>query len=418
MKINSNTGIFVTACITILILLIFITPQSFAYVKLPFLGFSLAAIFFGILKGKYKKNNILFFPYYAAFGFLTIIWAFVGILRGNSGQAIIESVNIYFVYMWIYCILIIHISSIKYQKYIDNIFCFSAIGISFFCFYTLLDSIYGLAWFGSVITTEMLLVIGINDGYTQMNNINVGMFSFIIPYILSRVIIGVQEKRHILIISLVISVVALILASRRIVLVLFFIAPILSYLLKIVISGRDKVIRERVFKFYILISFVVISCILFYYYYDPVLFEGFSDRMISVFIQDDLSERQLQNYALIKGFYKYPIFGSGFGGLTDVIRSDERPWTFELTYSRILFNSGLVGVALLLVFNCFFIFAALKKIRNLTQKSIYISLLVGFFCVSIASTSNPYMNSFDFIFVLSIIPLILNTKEINRSTQV
>jgi hypothetical protein len=29
------------------------------------------------------------------------------------------------------------------------------------------------------------------------------------------------------------------------------------------------------------------------------------------------------------------IAGSGFGGITDVVRSDERPWTFELTYSRL-----------------------------------------------------------------------------------
>jgi O-antigen ligase len=115
------------------------------------------------------------------------------------------------------------------------------------------------------------------------------------------------------------------------------------------------------------------------------------------------------------GLSEHFFWGSGFGGVADVVRSDERPWTFELTYSRLLFNGGLIGFGLLMLFYLAYLILALRKIRQSFHAPIYISLLTGFLSVSIASVSNPYMSSFDFLFVLSIIPLILNSKDQPRT---
>jgi hypothetical protein len=119
----------------------------------------------------------------------------------------------------------------------------------------------------------------------------------------------------------------------------------------------------------------------------------------------------LQHAALIEGFEGQYLLGSRFGGLTDVIGSDERPWTYELTYSRIPFNSGVIGVLSLATIFSYYFLAAILKIRSSSHKNIYLPLMAGLLAVLIASASNPYLSSFDFVFVLSIIPLILNTKE-------
>ena len=94
-----------------------------------------------------------------------------------------------------------------------------------------------------------------------------------------------------------------------------------------------------------------------------------------------------------------------------MIRSDERPWTFELTYSRLLFNAGLLGMGLLLLFFCTYLLLTLRKIRHSAHASIHVSMLTGFLTVLIAAASNPYLSSFDFLFALSIIPLILNSRD-------
>jgi hypothetical protein len=106
------------------------------------------------------------------------------------------------------------------------------------------------------------------------------------------------------------------------------------------------------------------------------------------------------------------FWGSGFGGLTSVIRSDDRPWTFELTYSRLLFNAGTLGIGILLLFFSTYLLLTLRKIRRSSSAAIHVSLLTGFLAVLIAAASNPYLSSFDFLFALSIIPLILNTRDL------
>lgn len=399
--------------IFLLFLFIFIAPQSFAYIKAPFLLIAIIMIFFGILVKRYTINNFLFLAYYVFFTFFTITWSFIGTLQGGDAQGIVESIRVYVIFMWIWAILTIYISNKNYEKQIDRIFVFSAIGISFLCFLTIIDAMYDLSLFSEFIKDEMLLEVGIHEGYVQLNNVNVGMFCFIIPYITSRLITGVEENRGMLRISLIISLIALILASRRIIMALFFLVPAMVYLISAVTDSNSRIIGKNVAKFYGLILFSAFVFIFSYYYYDQLMFENYLLRIKEIFTTDNDSPRQLQHISLLNGFYENPILGSGFGGLTDSIRSDERPWTYELTYQKLLFNSGLLGILLLSSFYIFYIFSVFKKIRNSSvHKSIYISLLVGFFCVLIATASNPYLSSFDFIFALSIIPLILNSREL------
>lgn len=413
MRLSNTAKTFLKVSTAILFLLAFMVPQSFAYIKVPFLGFSLVAIIIGMIRNEWKINNPLFFPYYAVFGSMTIIFSFIGLLRGNPEEAIFDSIRLYFVFMWIYFILALYISNTNYQKHIDQIFCISAIGISATAFYTLLNSLYSLNWISDDVASEMLLEVGIREGYIQMNNVNVGMFTFIIPYLLSRIIIDRINAGYTLIFCLVLSVVAAILASRRIVIIVFFLAPILTYVISRVIGIRKHEVLKRAFLFYLSVCLGITLLSLYFYNYFPAAYEGFVHRLADVFTKDETSPRQEQHVALLQGFFNYPLFGSGFGGLVDSIRSEERPWTFELTYSRILFNSGIIGFSLLSAFYIYYVVATLGKIKRSDHKTIYVPLLVGFFCVLIASASNPYLSSFDFIFVLSIIPLILNTRDVS-----
>src|SRR5207244_3254495 len=116
-------------------------------------------------------------------------------------------------------------------------------------------------------------------------------------------------------------------------------------------------------------------------------------------------ERTIQKPYLMAGFARAPLLGSGFGAYAGYLRSEERPWTYELTYHRLLFNVGLVGLAVLgaLFFTYFvLVFRLLGRFRE--GSAIPFGLVVGFCSLLIGAYSNPYFGSFDYLFYLGFLP--------------
>lgn len=397
--------------VIILLLMIFVIPQSFMQLKLPFLSLALLGIAIGVFRGNYKISSRAFILYYFLFSLLAVIWCIIGLVNGSPTIAVIESFRVYFVYMWIYFVITIYISNRDYHQHVDKLICVAAVGIGIIALYALADHVYGLGWLDQTLADDMYLQVGVHDGYVQMNNVNIGMLTFIIPYLLGRVILEQSSSRRLLSFGLVIAVVSALLASRRIVLLLLVLAPLVTYVVAVFAGERDKKTRRQVLAFYSILIIITVSSYWLATLTSPALVEGFLGRVLDIFKNDPESDRQLQHRGLIEGFTNQYLVGSGFGGMIDVIRSDERPWTFELTYSRLLFNSGLLGIVLLGSFFTYYVFLGIKKIKSSRHKKVYVPLMVGFVSVLIASASNPYLSSFDFLFALSIIPLILNTRE-------
>ena len=390
-------------------LMVFVLPQSYAIVKLPLLFLCVGLIAINALRGTYKIASRSSFLYYLVFSSLAAFWSIIGALRGNPDQAIIESTTLYVVYMWIYAVLVLHLSSTRLDVVLKPFISVVSIGISLFCFYVLVDYFLALDWLGESIKEEMYLGIGVHDGYIQMNNINVGMYCFLIPYLFASILIEGRSVGKLTIFAFGLSIVGVLLASRRIVLVLVFLAPLLTYATLRLTGGPRARVFGRCIRSYVVFLLFGASFLIWLYEYNQVIFEGLTHRMTEIFAVDPHSERQKQHLALVAGFLDYPVFGSGFGGLVEIIRSVERPWTFELTYSKLLFNSGLVGVISLAVFFGTFLLHLFSRIRATHSNQLtFVPLLVGFFSVILAAGSNPYLSSFDFLFVMSVIPLMLN----------
>lgn len=395
-----------------LMMMIFIIPQSFFWLKLPFLGVVLLWVMVEGARDRWKIRSEAFLPYYLIFGILTVSWCIVGLIRGNPEIAALEALRVYVVYMGGFCALAIYVSSFDYLKYVDRVVVAGAFGICAVAIYALLDIIFQLGWLPEFVKEDMYLQVGVHDGYIQMNNVNIGMLAFIVPYLISRLILGERrDGRARLIFGLMVAVIAAILASRRAVLALVLITPMLAVVIGALTGQVTHRLRRRFVQFYVLpLLFAGVGGWLVFYTGIDFL-DGFTERVLSTFITDHDEPRPLQHAALMVGFSDSYFWGSGFGGLTSVIRSDERPWTFELTYSRLLFNAGLLGVGLLVLFFSVYLLLTLRKIRRSGHAHIQVPLLTGFLSVLIASASNPYLSSFDFLFVLSIIPLILNTSD-------
>jgi hypothetical protein len=407
-----NLSSLTKASMGMLMLMVFVIPQSFMAVKLPFLAAVLIWMMVEGTSNQWKIRSWAFLNYYLIFCLMSMVWGVIGLAKGNPEIAILEALRVYVVYMAIFCALAIYVSNLDYQKHVDGVVVTGALGIGLVAVYTLVDHIFQLGWLPQFIKDEMYLQVGLHDGYVQMNNVNIGMLTFIAPYLLSRLLLSERKDRHAyLILGLVVAVASALLASRRVVLVLLLIVPLLIFAINFLAGQATSRHRRRWTQAYLLLLLTagVGTWMVSYWGFD--FLDGFVSRVMGAFNSDPDAPRPLQHAALMAGFADNFLWGSGFGGITDVVRSDERPWTFELTYSRLLFNGGVIGFGLLMLFFLVYLLLVLRKIRQSAHAPIYISLLTGFLSVSIAAASNPYLSSFDFLFALSIIPLILNTRD-------
>jgi len=126
-------------------------------------------------------------------------------------------------------------------------------------------------------------------------------------------------------------------------------------------------------------------------------------RLKQAFSSED--ERTIQRPYLIAGFMKSPVFGSGFGAFAGYVRSDERPWTYELTYHRMLFNLGIVGVTVLGVLFSLYFATVVRQLRQFKDEAtIPFALLVAYCSFFVGAYSNPYFGSFDLLFFVGLLP--------------
>ncbi|MFV1975717.1 MAG: hypothetical protein ACC651_08195 [Candidatus Scalindua sp.] len=334
----------------------------------------------------------------------------IGAINDSDVRALSDAFRLYIVFSAIYMLLVIYVSNRDFYNIVLPVITVSSILIALISFYTVIDAAYNFGTIPLFVKDEMYLQAGIHDGYTQLNNINIGMYCFLISFLFSYFIMNKRKENKIIIFALLLSVLAVFIASRRIVIILIVLVPILSVIVDLFITTRLNVaLCAKVLKIYLVLAMFVFVMLSINYYFDLFNTSGIVSRISDALIFDAGSARQTQFQSLIDGFYKNPVVGSGFGGETAVTRSAERPWNYELTYSKLLFNSGVIGVLLIFSLFSYYIFVTFKMLRiNNKQHSINVSLMVGFFSVLIASASNPYLGPFDFLFVFAIPPLIIS----------
>ena len=122
------------------------------------------------------------------------------------------------------------------------------------------------------------------------------------------------------------------------------------------------------------------------------LAEGFSVASVGGF------ERVSQHGALMAMFYERPLFGHGFGSVAfDVIRNHDKPWSYELSFHKVLVNSGVVGLSSYLVTFVSFCLVAVKRVPGLRPFIFALAVYSG------GAVSNPYLANVDMLWVFGVL---------------
>jgi O-antigen ligase len=99
----------------------------------------------------------------------------------------------------------------------------------------------------------------------------------------------------------------------------------------------------------------------------------------------------------VHGWYEHPIVGAGLGAkAADSIRSDERPWEYELYYLALLYQTGLLGLLAYVAGVAWIFWQGLRIIKSdRAEGYLVLPVLVGSACLLLANATNPYLPRFD-----------------------
>lgn len=107
-------------------------------------------------------------------------------------------------------------------------------------------------------------------------------------------------------------------------------------------------------------------------------------------------ERIDQTFALLEDFKERPLFGHGLGTSTSVIRSDDKPWRYEMSVPASLFRYGVVGYGILWALVGF---PLIYCIRHFRKAELHIQALIcGSATQFCAYFVNPVFDTFDTAF--------------------
>ncbi len=129
-------------------------------------------------------------------------------------------------------------------------------------------------------------------------------------------------------------------------------------------------------------------------------------------------ERTYQFDALAEGIEGNVVFGSGAGAAAGYSRSFEQPWAYELFYMAIIFQYGFIVSLVYISGILYLVWGQLKCIgcQSLKYESRLFSLCFfsGFISFLIATATNPYLGKFDYMWVIFIPVIMINSFKLTK----
>lgn len=380
--------------------------QAFLLVKVACIGvFVISASTSALRSGRLRLYGRLV-TFYALLALLAIVWAVVALFNpGTFTPGVVDALRLYVAWSVVFVILFSLIRASRSLDRIHQALVVAAIAIAIINFAALGDLVAGTGFISDRWRRPMELYVGVHEGYVQIATNNIGLLFLIAPYLLAvtlrrdAVVSWPAATRLALVLTLLLAA----LSGRRALWLIMLATPSIMLLLAAV-SGSARYLQRWSIRVLGLLSVGgAVATIALIALPDSLQTHPLLDHVRAAFSATD--ERSLQKPYLIRAFLEEPYLGSGFGAFAGYTRSEERPWAYELTYHKMLFNLGIVGMACMLGLFASYFGLVVANIRRWPERSaVPWALLVGVSSLFLGAYSNPYFGSFDYLFFVGLLP--------------
>ncbi len=398
--------------ISILFLDCIVLPFDYYELKLPILLYFVIKIFVKILitgRIEVSKSLLILFGIYVFSGLFFVIY---GIYTGFAYDGSFKYVfALYVVFPVIWAIFIAGIpKNPDFFPFIEKILNAGIILTSFVMISAYLNKKYG--YFGSLQFIYDRMIVDLSGNVIKIRYHGISSLLFLFPFFFTKFILDKKKKTvkkfilQILILGL--SVAAVSLSGRRALLVLFFLSVFNAFVLKIIF---DNSIKNKFNKniLFLLIAFLFMSVPVMVKVNFTKLFDTAKSVSAYAFnLDNNKSSKESDNERIkqIKQFViqiqERPVIGYGYGApLQNVIRSEDKPWRYEMSYFDIIFHTGFLGFLIYSIGPLWILFLLLVFAGRERRYTVSIlALFNAFLSILIAFATNPYLNAFDIQWVI------------------
>jgi len=269
--------------------------------------------------------------------------------------------------------------------------------------------------FGSVVVTDETI---------EFRSTSHPALMFLLPYILVLYFFNEDNsnvENKLISFTLILAIVVVLLSGRRALQLVFALTAVLTFLSHACKMKKNYQKYDSIFKYFFALCVAVAMLYYFAYFMEmDDIISSIANTFFSAFSTDNESGaiRLQQSRALLNGFLDSPIFGNGLNAFARTsLRSSENPWSYEMVYLALLFQTGIFGTV---IFFTYIYKITLENFRlyncsSRSNRNFFLAVFSGCISFVIAGSSNPMIY---FIWFWAIATICFNHRFINKTPMV
>ena len=390
-------------------------PAAYQPIKAVLLALVLAAIAVQALahRGLPLHRSIFIWTLF------TVATSLAFMLRGavNGAPGAMQVGTVYALWPLVYTILIAGASSQRVLVGIMRVLIAATIAIGL---YGVSYIMHVVGWLPDVlyIPFEQGQRIGFYRGFVEFNVDSLASLLFLVPFTVSALMTWPKSEapvsRRWLWLGLIVGVALVALSGRRALLLVVALSPALALLLRRLLPQPERRASSKLVLRFVLFGALALTAVGVALHFAF----GFSLGPIAAMFKRGFAfesyvravPRKEQFLNLLGAWAQSPVLGAGHGAVAPGwLRSEDMPWAYELSYVALLFHTGLVGFLVYAAGVAWIMAMGVRIIREGNRLGLWmLSVLVGTICFLIANTADPYLEKYDYLWVIFLPVALIN----------
>lgn len=398
----------------VLLFLMAFSPAYNMALKIVLIGILLVAVLFSQIFFDRLNLTKAVLLWYFLFVAHSIIFTAIGLINRNNTMYVLKSATYNIIWPIVYLLFTVGIYKKSSLRFLIQTIAVSNIFISLYLIGGLFTILHILPPLSGIDFSMSSLSFDTLAGLLKIESPAVICLLFTMPFIICvRLTDGERTfglNKLFISISILITIVAVLATARRaLILNIFLSLPLTFIFVRLAPALNKRAFNRRLLNMLLLgaglLTLVIIIAEASGLFNFSLVYEKFISAFSSRGDLEDVSTstRYDQFELLVKSWLQKPLIGFGHGAVSRyIIRSYKTPWIYELSYVALLFQTGVLGLSAYLALLAWPIYKGIQIIRKAnTETCIFlIPCLVGCACFLIANATNPYLQSYDYMWTL------------------